>query len=436
MPRLPRPVRSISLAEWSSGTYKIELSERDRGLAARLRTGRRLEVEELRDGVRIRSSSWIGVVRFEHCEVRVRPKLAGEALGVARMLEFTNGIERLQRTAGVQSLATDDQSDLLELLALLLLEETERVVRGGFVADYQEHEDELSVMRGRLLVDKQLLVRFGQVDKVWCRFDELEHDTDDNRLLCLALLACAHRVKREQLHRRLRALAALFQELCSPEAMDPQFLRETRSYDRKNAHYRGAHDLAALILDSMGIEDVFAANQRPQCFAFMLDMNVLFEDFVTRLVAKLFPPPGFRVESQERNRSVLWHTRRQAPYGSIRPDIVVRRALANPRAVAIDAKYKRYDVDAVANADIYQALLYAQAYGRNEPDRVPAALIVHPTESEEAFAERIELRRPGNQRASELIVVGLPVKRTLDELMAGSSTVAELIRSAVELALQ
>ena len=427
--------QTVNLAEWSDVSIPVELTERDRRLVGRLRAKRQLEVEELRAGVRVSSRSWVGVVRFERFEVRVQPKLAGDAIGVAQMLDFTHGIEQVRRTAGEQHLATNDTKDLFELLALLLLEETERVVRGGFVADYQTHDSELGVVRGRILVDRQLLVRFGQVDRVWCRFDELEHDTDENRLLGRALLECARRIRSERLHRRLRALSAVFQEVCDPEAIDLTTARKAFVYDRKNAHYERAHQLAWLILDALGIEDVFAANEQAKCFAFMLDMNVLFEHFITRLVSAILPRGEYRVQAQERNRSVLWDAVRHSPYGSIRPDLVVRHAAEKGRAVPIDAKYKRYDKKDLSSADIYQGLLYAQAYGRTDLGETPIALIVHPTGSAKLAVERIELQRPGIGRAAELVVVGLPVKLTLECLRARKPSPADAIRDTVVQAL-
>src|SRR5687768_1900698 len=98
-----REVTSVELAEWQSRDLEgFFLSPEDRRLVERL--GRehsgKLEITELLSGVRIAAKSWIGVVRFDSFEVRVIPKLAGENLGLVRLIEFTTGLDALSRIRG------------------------------------------------------------------------------------------------------------------------------------------------------------------------------------------------------------------------------------------------------------------------------------------------------------------------------------------------
>ena len=78
-------------------------------------------------------------------------------------------------------------------LALLLAEECRRVVRAGLLADYIEREEDLPILRGRLLLDRQVLRRFGRLDRLECRHDEHERDILENRILAAALRACGRR---------------------------------------------------------------------------------------------------------------------------------------------------------------------------------------------------------------------------------------------------
>jgi 5-methylcytosine-specific restriction enzyme subunit McrC len=411
------------------------LSDHDRRLAGVLGRQGRLVVEELRSGLRVQTRAWVGVVRFETLEVRVSPKLAGDALGVAGMLAFTRGTEALRRSTGVQHLGTAETTDLLELLALLLAEATERVVRSGLFSGYHEREEDLTTVRGRLLVDRQLLERFGSVDRVYCRFDELEHDTDENRLLALTLQLCSRRVQRDGLHRRLRYLAALFAEICSPELLDIERARATLAYDRQNAHYREAHELAWLILDGFGVRDLLATSAPTRSFAFLLDMNALFEEFIWRLVERLFPAPAYRVEPQEQNWSVLWDVAANRSYRSIRPDVVVRRRDGAQPCAVIDAKYKRYDVIDVSSADVYQGFLYAQAYAATGSGTPPTGLLIYPSERDEVQSETIRLRRSGRERAADLVAFGLPVRTTLEHLHDADASPSSRLRSVIGKAL-
>ena len=174
MSRTSPPVPTFEVAEWQTRLAEGQgLSEADQRLKQDLEAGEegRLLVDELRTGVRVTARSWVGVVRFERFEVRVVPKLAGDNLGLVEMIEFATGLSALRRSASTRTLQAEG-AGLLDLIALLLAEATEVVLRGGLLADYVEREDDLPVVRGRLLADQQMLRRFGRVDRLVCRFDE------------------------------------------------------------------------------------------------------------------------------------------------------------------------------------------------------------------------------------------------------------------------
>ena len=93
---------SIDLVEWQTREVpSLQLSGEDRTLLRSLcsSNARRLQVDELRQGLRFTATSWVGVVRLSGFEVRVVPKLIGQDLRLLEMLEFTDGIEALSRGA-------------------------------------------------------------------------------------------------------------------------------------------------------------------------------------------------------------------------------------------------------------------------------------------------------------------------------------------------
>lgn len=373
---LPKTVR---MQEWQTVILDgVALTESDQELARSLtQEGRRLLVEELRVGVRISSRSWVGMIRFEGFDLVVEPKLAGENLGLVRLLEFTTGLSGFRRVSSHRTLSVEPNSlDLFDLLALLFAEECSVVVKGGLLSDYVPREDVLPALRGRLLVDHQLTRQFGRLDQVECRFDEHETDTPENQILAAALAVCSRRTGDREVRARIRRLENIFGEVCDPSGADLRLIRETLVYNRMNEQYRGAHSLAWFIVDGLGIRDVLAAG-RTRSFAFLIDMNTLFERFVWRALESICARHGLRVQYQRKDRSILWDTSRERPYASVIPDLLVERA-NSAAALPIDAKYKEYDQKRPSPGDIYQTFLYAYAYERHEFEHVPAALIVYP----------------------------------------------------------
>ena len=93
-----------SLAEWQTLLLPpgLTLTAEDRQLAASLVGGEagRLEIDELREGIRIRARSWVGVIRFQNFEVRIIPKLTGGQASLVQMLTLTSGFSALRRNRG------------------------------------------------------------------------------------------------------------------------------------------------------------------------------------------------------------------------------------------------------------------------------------------------------------------------------------------------
>ena len=78
----PEGVRLLGpLTEWTSRVYEgVALTPDDRAVVDKLSASAddRLQIEELRQGLRVRTRSWVGVVRLPTVEIRVVPKVAGD----------------------------------------------------------------------------------------------------------------------------------------------------------------------------------------------------------------------------------------------------------------------------------------------------------------------------------------------------------------------
>ena len=390
----PEGVRLLGpLTEWTSEIYEdVALTPEDRAVVEKASTSGddRLQIEELRRGLRVRTRSWVGVVRLPTVEIRVVPKVTGDRLGLVRLLEYASGLDGLTRLRDGATLEASGDS-LLELFVLLFVEATERVLRRGLLSGYVEREDDLPVARGRILADRQVLERFGQLDRIAC-FDELEHDIVENQLLTAALRVASSRVTSVGLQRRISRLRGVLEPICDTDRLDIAGARTTMTYNRLNAHYETAHHLGWLLFDALGIDDLFAPGET-RSFSFLLNMNQLFERFVARFVEHVLPAARYRVMSQIHFKSIVWNVSSQRPYASIIPDVVVERRGEPECRVPIDAKYKLYDERGFDQGDIYQTFLYAFALGATASDGTPTSLLLYPATAEEPGSTRLRIRR-------------------------------------------
>jgi 5-methylcytosine-specific restriction enzyme subunit McrC len=374
---------TFDLFEWRSATRRAgPPSERDLRLANALgRDGAGvLDVEWLFDGsVRVTANSWVGVARFDAFEVHVVPKLAGGTSRVVEMIEYASGLDRLASVAHERDLRAGDRT-LVDLVCLLLADECDVLVRGGLLQDYRETEATLSELRGQLRYLEQARRRFGQVERLECRFDEYDGDVVENKVLAAALAVACGICASTDVRPRLARLRSIFGEVCDPGEIEPVAALRDLVYHRRNAHYRNAHQWAGLVLRQQGIADLYNPGVPARRLLFV-DMNDLFERFMTKLLTDAFRGEDVGVLPQRPDRLVIFDERRGRPYASIIPDVLLEFRTPTRIRVAIDAKYKLYDERKLDPGDVYQTFLYAYANGTAD---VPAtAIIIYPASSED-----------------------------------------------------
>lgn len=414
----------VEVTEWQSATLDgVCLTSQDQVLAERLRCGQggRLTIDELRSGVRVHASSWVGAVRFTGFEVRVLPKLSGYNMGLLQLLEYVGGLGMLRRTTLID--AEINEVSFFDLVAALFGRACARLLHDGLFLDYTERESDLPVLRGRLLSERQICRRFGLLDRLECRFDERETDILENRVLAVTLGLVAGKVNDEGTRRRLRRLYQVFSDACSsyrPAGSVVADIRRRIVYHRMNEHYRDAHRLAWLLLDGLGIDN-FHDSGNVHCFAFLLNLNRLFELFVARWIGDLGRGEGWRIQKQAGIRSVIWDVSAKREYARAIPDFCIGHDSGVGR-LPVDAKYKLYDYRNIDSGDIYQLFFYAHSLRNTtiKPDTSPpTALLIYPSEFERGRVLKLEARDRVGMPVGRLEVLGVHIPTVLSEVMGG-----------------
>lgn len=426
----------FDLGEWQTRLIKGAslATSADRSLAETLAQQQRAIVEELRDGVRVKALSWIGVIQFTQFEIRIHPKFAGGDAGVARLIDYVGGLDSLSTIEGEPGVRIEG-CDMLDIVALLFATAVKKVVRLGLLMDYRRFEEDLPVLRGRLLGDRQLTRRFGRIDRLECRYDERTADIVENRIILAALELLSRRVRNAALARQVRRLQAIFGSACgAADRHEVSLARQEMVYHRLNGYYRTSHDLGWLVFDGFGIEELLAPGS-DRCFAFLIDMNRIFELFCERWIAALLRGTDWRMHAQVPCRSVLWNAHSKTSWGAVRPDLLISHRSGAGASLPVDAKYKLYDERAVDSSDVYQLFLYAFGFAPVEAAnaRLPAGLIVFPaSDAGGGERHRLHIRRIADRRAgAEVVITAIPLMRALDELQQDIAPFSTEFRAAL-----
>jgi 5-methylcytosine-specific restriction enzyme subunit McrC len=408
-------MRAFDVAEWSRTVLDVgQPTSLDLELADQLNRdyGHRLELRWLHGGkLEVRANSWVGVVRLESLVLRVRPKFAGNELGVVQMLDYASGLSAAKTSASGR-MAEFEGLGLLELLALLFAQDAERLVLDGLMKDYRHEDGSLSVLRGKLRFRDQAIHRFGRLDRLECSFDEFDADVLENQLLLAGATAGARLCPPGPTQRRLRRLESTLGELVSSPPAEPDVYRRALAYSRRNEHYRRAHGYALLLLEQAGLDDLFSTGAS-RTFAFLFDMNQLFELFIAQLVREAFRGEEWSVLSQRHVRSVISDRATGRTYSSVIPDLVLSRA---DEEVPFDCKYKLYGKDRkISTADIYQSFLYAFALDARVAGQLPRAGLLYPAAHTEQGAA-LSIRRVSSDPLALVSGIGIDLVSVIESM--------------------
>lgn len=354
----------------------------------------------------ISTTSYVGVISMDSVQIQITPKLAGGELGVLQMIDYATGLSALRHLPAERPLPSAGLH-LRDLVCLLLTIECEKLLAHGPRRDYVRHERLMPMLRGRLLVDRQVLRRHGRLDQLECRFDEFDSDIIDNRLCASALDIAARTASTPNLRARARNAAADFVTFCSPGKLDAKHTAALLSYQRHNEHYRPAHQWALLLLGAGGFDNLYS-NGANDGRTFLLDMNTLFEQFVTRLLQEATAGTDFTVYNQLVHRGIICDESTARSYAAVIPDIL----LAKDRwRRPVDVKYKMYDDRKIDSSDLYQTFLYG--YALSGDGSVPSACIIYPGSSG-LLPTELSVRRLDGSIGARLSAVTVDIPEMLD----------------------
>lgn len=268
---------------------------------------------------------------------------------------------------------------------------TERAAAGLHRA-YRERGESGPYLQGRLDVAAQARAPVIRKERLHSRFDELTADVPCNQLPKATAEVCLRSSllgdgARAALRRALTVFAEVASVALTPGCFDRQRL------DRLTEPYRPLFDLCRLLTESLTPGEAAGGTV---CPAFVLNMEQVFERYVTRGLASAFAGDETIGVSAQTPHVVNRSVAGQADW-LMRPDVTLDRD-GRP-VVVVDAKWKRLDETPLVTEDVYQVLAYCTALG------VKRAVLVYPGEKDQGW-NYVLRRSPITLRIQMLRVTG------------------------------
>ena len=363
-----RTIREWERISYGTEATEIPVSQAD-ALAAEARasafSGRGGEgaLEHGRKGLRARGV--VGVIATPGCQLEILPKI--ESAGESTVDDATLRHRLIHMLAIAQDIRVDaraitqlgwQRDTVLELLIRLYCSKLVDAVRQGIPQQYSDQEDDLPTLRGRLDVTRQFSTLAVSPQRLACRFDTRSPDIALNQVMRAAIGKLCRLAQAPDNQRALRELSFAYADISE---VPPDALRwDLIVLDRTNKRWRDLLSLARLLL--RGRHQQTSAGPIDG-YALLFEMNILFEEYVARLLARALAGTDLTVSAQGGYRDCLFEG--ETGRFRTRPDLIVRRG--SRIALIIDTKWKRITrIDdpkmGVSQSDVYQLMAYGRLY--------------------------------------------------------------------------
>ena len=320
-------------------------------------------LEHGRKGLRARGV--VGVIATSRCQLEILPKIEGAGEGPAddatlrrRLIHILAVALNLRIDVGAITQLGWQRNTILELLIRIFCNKLADAVRQGIPQQYRDLEDDLSTLRGRLDVTRQFSTLAVSPQKLACRYDARSPDIALNQVMRAAISKLARIARSPDNQRTLGELNFAYADITELPATALRW--DLIVLDRTNTRWRELLSLAQLFLGDRHQQTSAGSSNG---YALLFEMNMLFEEYVGRLLARALADTDLRVTAQGGHRNCLFEG--EEGRFRTRPDLIVRRG--NQIAVIIDTKWKRITGNddpkrGVSQADVYQLMAYGRLY--------------------------------------------------------------------------
>jgi len=281
--------------------------------------------------------------------------------------------------------------------------EAERLLRRGLARTYRSQSSRLVRLSGRVDPLDFATANLTGRSRVQCSFSQYTTSNAYNQLVALGLIA-ASRISSDRATRS-RARRATQQFDIEP----PRYVKRPKFYGGQYAEYAGAHQLATLLLDGLGVGDrrVDTATIAP----FSVATNLLFESFLLSAVRHALG----RMYQVRRERLRVFD-RGAESQRTLRPDIVVREVATQRLVLIIDAKYEA-SFPQLPASDHYQAYVYGDIFGRAFAERpLPVVLAAPYTETVSVEYQRVSSRLDARPHRPITWLLGIGIRELVDAI--------------------
>ncbi|RLD42318.1 MAG: hypothetical protein DRI86_11890 [Bacteroidetes bacterium] len=321
-----------------------------------------IDISRKTGSLSLKSNKYVGVIKYKNTIINLLPKIFSDKKNEpskdevkaiqSHILWWLSYCRKLKFPMSLSSF-NQQKSNFFEVLIYLFSSYTKEVLSNMIYQTYQDVENELPYMRGRVDFNKYASNNYpnGNQHILPCRYDSFEIDNGFNRIVKFVTKLLIVFTQEADNKKNLREI--LF-------ALDEVKDVQSTIYDCEKVNVNPLFSNMNIILDYCKLflsnSTVMSYKDKFEVFAFLLPMEYVFEDFILGFIMKEMK--GVVVSAQDKSKYLTENKAFQ-----LRPDLVF---YINGKKIIADTKYKMiYPHNpndkkfGISQSDMYQMLAYA-----------------------------------------------------------------------------
>ncbi|RZV18287.1 McrC family protein [Aliarcobacter butzleri] len=287
----------------------------------------------------LKAKQYCGILNFDNQDFYILPKIANHNDEKDAEQNLNIFIYMLMYAYDVKlsneqiASCANQKHTILEVFIQMFANGLLQELKKGMYKKYITEQDNLSVLKGKYLINENLKHNFTK-NKIYCEYDEFSENNSLNQFFLYAVKYLQKFVKDKKL---LKQCELIFDEV---EYKSVDINKLNIHFDRLNLRFKTSFEIAILLLK----QSIPLFNQDKKSFAFLFDMNVLFEKFIARIVKEL--DSNAKIQNSDNFGDL-----------TLKPDIILENQI-------IDTKYKKIkSIEDIKQSDKLQAFAYGINYG-------------------------------------------------------------------------
>jgi 5-methylcytosine-specific restriction enzyme subunit McrC len=268
------------------------------------------------------------------------------------------------------TLLQEQEANWFELLALFFASQLIEQTATGLMQEYVNKEGIEPSLHGRWDIQHQLRDAGTSLHQFYIQYQERSLDTPLNQVFKYVLDRILLLTTQAQIKNLLLVINTAYDQVTLLSSIPADFLSSIH-FNRLNERFAPAFSLACLFLAGKFIQPNPGRQQSP---AFVLNMDILYERFITGFLEihrqEIFRcvDPMIKITPQGKERDHYLATQSGKMKIRLIPDLLLTQEGSSTPVMVVDMKYKRIDAagKGVLAEDVYQMVAYAVSLGCRE----------------------------------------------------------------------